>query len=117
MKVYLLGSTRGSWDDWVPFEIGVYTSRELALEAWEKFVELAKGVIEESAKKRPMTEEEYDKLHYFTWSLTQEEEEMVAKYENWLHERPEASKLNLDQYTIEEKILDATDFTMVYRKY
>ncbi len=117
MKVYLLASSRGSWDNWVPFEIGVYTSRELALDAWTKFVELAKGVIEEDLKKRPMAEEEYDNLYYFTGNLTEDQKGMVSKYQDWIHKRPEAFKLNLDQYTIEERELDATDFTMIYRQY
>ena len=116
MKLYLLTGRKGDWDDTVHFQIGFYSTRELAEEAWEEYKKIAKKVMEEEKSKMPITEDEYEELSYKQDPLSKEDQEKVDKYSYWLYAtRSDAFKIDFQIYWIAEMEMDKTDFSLIYQ--
>lgn len=116
MKLYLLTGRKGDWDDTVHFQIGFYSSRELAEEAWEEYKKIAKKVMGEEKSKMPITEEEYEELSYKQDPLSNEDQEKVDKYSYWLYcTRSDVFKIDFQTYWIDEMEMDKTDFSLIYQ--
>jgi ribosome assembly protein YihI (activator of Der GTPase) len=113
MKIYLLNTSKGCWDDYVRIPIGIYSTKELAESTWIEYKDKINLIIEEHNKKIPIPKEEYERLFNQIEQLTEEQERLINEYDNWFYsDSPEALKINKDCW-IDEMELDRTDFSLL----
>lgn len=107
-KLYILTGSKGTWDDYIRVNIGVYDSEELAKEAGERFLEKRKSMLDAVRKNCPITPEQLKIVEetFETDNLTESE---ASQYYSWLDFKYALEEIN-NEYFVETLELNVDSF-------
>jgi len=114
MKLYLLKGTKGSWDSYYPFNVGIYSTLEEAEKEKEKLIQELTILSEKyTRQQKEKYEEELEDLYYDSNGADDDDDitlpDYLKEYQNWCF-RWEFEEYNLNEFQIIEMELNKSYF-------